>query len=149
MRAYISVDIGGYRRQNKNIRFEFRPVINNTGNTPANNVRVLSKSDIIYDTISDIFDYRIAFEGTGRGSSTTLSPRQNKFHAHVFNRKCSMNEIRDLLKARNAFHLWGQVTYEDIFGIERYTRFSYMIYIPTNKRGTPVWHTTDKNNEAN
>jgi hypothetical protein len=43
LRAYISVDIGIYRRQNNKLRFEFRPVPANNGNILGNNVRVLSK----------------------------------------------------------------------------------------------------------
>jgi hypothetical protein len=43
LRAYISVEMGTNFRQNRRVRFEFRPIVNNNGQTPANEVKILSK----------------------------------------------------------------------------------------------------------
>jgi len=148
MRAYVSVDTGGDRRQGGNIRFEFRPTIANSGQTPANNVRVLSKCQVSTANIPEDFDFSVQFEGSGTGSVATMFPRQTKFHANIFSRKCTIQEMRRLLVGQLVFHLWGKITYDDIFEKEHFTNFSYLIFVPTNKRGSTIWHTTDRHNDA-
>lgn len=148
MRAYVSVDTGACIRQGRRLRFEFRPLLTNNGNTPANNVRVLSKCELVSALVPSDFDYVLGFEGPGTGSATTLFPRQTKYHANIFVRKLTIGELRPLLVGKNAFHLWGQVTYDDVFNTPRYTNFSYIIYMPTNKRGAPTWNVTDQHNDA-
>ena len=149
MRAYVSTDTGADRRQRRSIRFEFRPVIANNGQTPANNLRVSSKCEVRTPSIPADFDFSVRTDDVGAGSATTMFPRQTKFHSNVFNRRCSVQEMRGLLTGRLVFHLYGRVTYTDIFEQERFTNFSYFIFIPTNKRGSTIWRTTDQHNDAN
>jgi hypothetical protein len=59
LRAYISVEIGQFTLQNKVLRFEFRPVIVNNGETPASNVMIGSKLALVPPIIPPNFDYSV------------------------------------------------------------------------------------------
>jgi hypothetical protein len=150
MRAYISVDIGGYIRQNrrKNIKFEFRPNIINNGATPANFVKVFARCDIKTINIPIDFDFSINNDHHNAPGSATIFSRVSKFKSTVFERFASRQELAGLLKGKLIFHVWGTVFYEDIFGADRSSNFSFVIFMPNNKRGNPIWQTTERHNDA-
>jgi hypothetical protein len=64
MRAYISVDTGGYIRQRMKVRFEFRPNITNNGMTPANNLKVWCRCEL-RDVVHSDFSFAIPEENRG------------------------------------------------------------------------------------
>ena len=61
MRAYISVDVGAYCRQNtrRRLRFDFRPNLANAGLTPANDVLILSRLEIKDVAIPPDFNFSL------------------------------------------------------------------------------------------
>jgi hypothetical protein len=146
LRAYISVEPGMSFRQSrkKNARFEFRPNVVNSGQTPASNVRILSRTDFKSREIPATFDY--ALQSTTPGSNAAIAPSKEKFHSAIMPRQLTWGELREHAKGMKWFHVWGQVVYEDIFKIERHTYFSFLIFVPTRKRENPVWLATERHN---
>jgi hypothetical protein len=59
LRAYLSIVIGQatYQDDARNIRFEAKPLLINNGETPAYNVRVRIKADILTDSVSKNFTF--------------------------------------------------------------------------------------------
>jgi hypothetical protein len=57
MRAYLSVRIGGgvYQDRAANLRFEVKPMLINTGLTPANKVSYAAKADVLPFPLADEF----------------------------------------------------------------------------------------------
>jgi hypothetical protein len=150
MRAYISVDVGGYNRQNRRrrLRFDFKPNLVNAGLTPASDVLILSRLEIKDTAIPADFDFSLQDAPNHMRSVTTVFPRQGLFHAAVFRRDATIHEMRELLRGTQIFHLWGEVRYCDIFNEPHRTNFSFLIFVPTNKRGMPIWHRTENHNDA-
>jgi hypothetical protein len=148
LRAYISVEPGITLRQNQKLhtRFEFRPNIINNGRTPAGNVRVLSRTEFGTGMLPSNFDYTFNPIGLPPGSIAAIGPNKDKFQSAVFFRNLTWVELRELAKGTKCFHLWGRVTYEDIFKIERHTNFSFLIFVSTKKNVQVIWHSTEHNN---
>jgi hypothetical protein len=146
LRAYLSVETGKYLRQSQKHRlhFEFRPTLKNNGQTPASNVRVVSRVDIDIPQISPAFNYFIPPQP---GSVTTIGTGQDRFTSSVFPRNLTIPEMREIRKGTKCFHVWGNVTYTDIFKIERHTNFSYIIFVG-GKRDMALWRNTEKHNDA-
>jgi|SRR5689334_13171675 len=148
LRAYLSVESGQTFRQSQrhHTRFEFRPNVVNNGRTPASKVRILSKIELRSGALPLGFDFSLSAAGVPPGSMATIGPGKDRFHTVIFPRTLTWSELRHHAKGNIWFHLWGQVTYEDIFRIERHTYFSSMILIPTSKRIATLWLATDRHN---
>jgi hypothetical protein len=145
LRAYVSVESGGYLRQRAGLRFEFRPNIINNGSTPAKDVRITSQIGIIPPTIAPNFNYLIQdWEG---GSVSTIAPHQGRRHSVVVAKRLSKQELREVVRGRLVFHVYGTVRYLDIFDQERRTNFNYVIFLG-RKRDDPIWHYHEQNNDA-
>lgn len=149
LRAYLSVETGiSYRQSQKHrTRFEFRPNVVNNGRTPASDVKILSKLDFIAPPIPRNFDYSLSPIGLAPGSIAAIGAGKDKFHGAVFYRFLTWPELRALGKGTKRFHLWGQVTYKDIFKIERRTYFSFLIFVPTSKKAQVFWLATEHHND--
>jgi hypothetical protein len=152
LRAYISVEIATLpiirQSQRHQLHFEFRPEIVNNGQTPAKEVSVISRADIGPFQPPANFYYRMPAPPAGQPRSvTTIGVGQKRFHNCILPRFLTPTELRDVYKGRHWFHIWGTVTYLDIFDVERQTNFSYVISVG-NKRANPWWLATEKNNDA-
>jgi hypothetical protein len=151
LRAYVSVEIASSPpiRQKGTLRFEFRPDIVNNGQTPAKRLEVLSRIDVSEFAVPKNFDYRIPPNPPGNLKSvTTLGVGMKRFHHCIIQRALTRDELRKLAKAKLAFHIWGTVTYFDIFDVKHFTNFSYVILLPVSKRVLAIWHTTEHHNDA-
>jgi hypothetical protein len=150
LRAYVSVETGTNVRQSrkKRCRFEFRPNVINNGQTPAYDVRMFSKIDVVPPNISDDFNYAVGpVDVRGPRSVSSIGPRQSKFQSCLFYRDLTRAEMREIATGSKAFHVWGVVVYNDAFKIERHTYFSFVIFVP--KKSNPTyWLITEKNNHA-
>jgi hypothetical protein len=149
LRGYVTVEPGtGFRQSKKfHIQFEFRPNIVNVGQTPASEVEVLSKLDFIKPPIPVAFDFTVKPDPKAPpGARGTLGVGKDKFHANIFGRRLTWTELREHSKGKKCFHLWGRVTYKDIFKVRRYTYFSFLILVPTRKTAPMLWITTDRHN---
>jgi hypothetical protein len=123
MRAYLTVVIGGatYQDRAKNLKFAGRPRLVNTGHTPAHNVGFKSRAAILPVQLPEDFDFPLPDEIVG---ATVLGP--NQFHElnGVVDDFVPDDEVESIKHAQGrVLHIWGLVTYEDVFGEHRVTRF--------------------------
>jgi len=149
LRAYLTVEPGKSFRQSRkrNFRFEMRPNVVNVGQTPASNVAILSKVDFITLPIPPDFNFKlIAPQNLPPGSRATIGPGKDKYHGAIIGRQLTWRELRDHATAKKLFHVWGVVTYTDIFKIKRHTYFSYLVFFPLKVSQEVIWNTTDRHN---
>jgi hypothetical protein len=146
LRAYVSVESGAMFRQSRKtgLRFEFRPNVVNNGQTPAQDVKITSFLRITEPKIPEGLDYRLPITP---GSVSTIGPRQARFHSAIASRRLTIAELRQIQIGTHVFHVFGSVTYRDIFNEPRATNFSFVIYPGKNTRSA-VWHHTAQNNDA-
>jgi hypothetical protein len=149
LRAYLTVEPGKSFRQSRkrNFRFELRPFVINVGQTPASNVRILSNINFLAPPIPPDFNFKLIVpENFPPGSRATIGPGKDKHHSVAIGRLLTWRELRDHVVAKKWFHVWGVVTYTDVFSIERHTYFSYLVYFPTKISQEVTWNTTDRHN---
>jgi hypothetical protein len=128
LRAYLVVNIGGavYQEREKNLKFEGKPLLVNTGQTPARKVRYKAQSAILPFPPSDNFVFQEVSEDIGFG---ILGAQQNATMGATVEEFCRDGEVEDIKKAvGHSLYVWGTVTYEDIFGITHYTKFGQQLY---------------------
>jgi hypothetical protein len=147
LRAYISVEIGQHTLQNKALRFEFRPVVVNNGDTPASNVTIASNLGLVPPIIPPNFDYSAPKPDPATASVATIAAKKDKFHQVVYYRKLTRAELRLIKKNELVFHLFGTVFYKDIFKRDRITNFSFRINV-FGRRGGTFWGSTERHNDT-
>jgi len=134
MRAYLTVVAGTAIHQERrepgqpDLKFEARPELRNTGNTPARNVGIRIKADILTLPIPDDFRYALPDEPSRPGFGGVLGAHQMNSIFGIVDRFVPDAEV-GLIKegTRKALCVWGLVTYEDIFGDHHTTRFGQII----------------------
>jgi len=146
MRAYLSVVVGGAVTQDRsrNVRFEARPLIINTGQTPAYKVRYLARADILPVPLPDNFALPLE---TDEVSSGNVGPQQRSAIRAAANAFWDDADVDNVRRANGrALYVWGRVTYEDAFNVERHTNFCQMLsWLPTGE----VWvYYNPRHNEA-
>jgi hypothetical protein len=127
MRAYISVLVGRgfYQERGRNIKFEAQPVMLNSGHTPAYRVSYRAKAAILPVPLPDNFTFpRPESADTG----AVLGAQQNFIMNAVVDSFCGDAEV-ETIKGGNgkALYVWGIVTYDDIDGVNRETKFCQCI----------------------
>lgn len=144
LRAYVSVEAGQNGRQRKGYKFDFRPVLINNGLTPAADVQIISNVGVVPPLIPSNFDYSLP--PAPNPSITTIGPRQSRVHTLIFHRKLTFAEMRGIAKGTLVFHVYGTVSYKDVFGRARRTNFSMNILIPSKKLRSH-WGYTERHND--
>lgn len=150
LRAYISVESGMNWRQDQRRKtvFEFRPVVENNGQTPANKVRIISMIEVRAPIVPPDFDFDIPDTFVGAlGSVTTIGAGKTKIHSRILPAKLTRAELKEIAKGSKCFHVWGVVRYDDIFDQPHTTNFSFLIFVG-RKRSQPIWHSTERHNDA-
>lgn len=95
------------------------------------------------------FDYSFGPGTVGPMSSVSdLGPRLNKFSAVVFHRKATIAELRNILSGKSYAHVYGKVSYKDVFERRHVTRFSYVVWMSAKRTGQNIWMATERNNDA-
>jgi hypothetical protein len=128
LRAYLTVSIGAgvYQVKTEGLRFEGKPTVTNSGQTPAYKVRLQTKAAILplplprETSLSEIGDE----EG-----ETTLGVQQVAImscRVDNFSHDEEVESIKAGSKGRSLY-VWGIIFYEDVFGDEHYTRFCHQI----------------------
>jgi hypothetical protein len=140
MRAYLTVTVGDIHlfQERKgpgqdDLKFETRPNLRNTGNTPARNVNVRISADILPIPIPKEFRFpipelEIKNAGVvGAHQTTVLAGTVPTFVPDV--------EIGMIKEGRTkALCTWGLITYDDIFGESHQTKFGQWITWNPNGR---------------
>jgi hypothetical protein len=147
MRAYVSVLLDGIYQDDTHI-FEARPVLRNTGHTPAHGIKWRIKADILPVPLPDNFDFPLPDDAPGGG---ILNPQQTGFMSAFLDKdkfpdqRVPEDELDAIKRADGrGFYTWGIVTYRDAFGVERYTKFAHILqWLPTGEvddKGRPIFH---------
>jgi hypothetical protein len=147
LRAYLTVVIGAAFFQQRrsdadggDLRFECRPLIVNTGQTPARNVTFKARAAIMQmHSVKNAHLPEDPDEGFG---GSIIGSQQNATMSAVVEDYCADDEVDSIKYARGDKCLlaWGRVTYEDVFGEEHFTRFCQGIYwdLQNNVRGNYI-----------
>ena len=150
MRAYLTVNIGSGTYQERNnvgqpdIKFAVSPTVANTGNTHARKVIIRKKAAIFRLPLPDNFAYEqlgpeteVPFATVAAHQSYTITAIVDDFVPDA--------EVA-LIKEANgkALHMWGTITYEDIFGDTHTTKFGQsIVFAPPNQ--IVGWYTPGQN----
>lgn len=141
MRAYLCVNnyIAVYQEREKGIRFESKPMLLNTGHTPAYNVTYKAKADILPYPLPKDFSLPSLDDRTGY-TAGVLGPQQNFIlNAWVEGDFFEDGEAEEIKRGRGRrLCIWGTVTYEDIFGEKKYTNFFQSIWWAATEQGDRV-----------
>jgi hypothetical protein len=147
LRAYLTVIEGGCYRQSRALRFEFRPVILNTGQTPAYGVRVVSTLRMLSIQEAEMFDFTVPHPDQVLVSNT-IGAHQNKFISTIAERRFTWAELREYRQGKRYIFVFGTVRYRDAFGQPRFTNFCFSI-AAWSKAGPPLWHMNNRHNDSN
>jgi hypothetical protein len=134
-RAYITVLVGDsiYQEREKNLRFQARPALMNTGNTFARKVGHRSKAAILPVPLPDNFDFPLPEE---RAGASVVGAHQNATISAVVDEFVEDAEVESIKNgsAGRILYVWGIVYYEDIFGMPRETKFCQALtWLPNGK----------------
>jgi hypothetical protein len=148
LRAYIVVMPGGVIRQSRrrNLRFELRPVVKNTGQTPAYKVRISGHAVVRSAILGPDEDYSADQFGPSP-SIMTLGSGQEMISFSVLDHFVSKGDLRSLMRGdRLRLYVYGTVYYEDTFGNERRTNFNYgIVWMPRRQN---FWNASRYNNHS-
>jgi hypothetical protein len=152
VRAYLSVRISGgfYQDRSKNIRFGVKPLMINTGLTPAYKVRYTARADIFEFPLQDDFEFPLL--DPPRSVFGILASQQNFTMNAAVKEFTDDDEVSAIKYGRGKrLYIWGTVFYEDVSGIERYTNFSHNIFWITLEDGREFvdGNFVDRHNDAN
>ena len=149
LRAYVVTMVGSQFRQGaaKGLRFEFRPGMLNTGQTPAYEVRTIARIRFMSLTEAAAFDFTVA-DPAGTISAVTLGPRQDRFVQAILDRRLSKAELREFQRLQKSLFVYGTTWYRDAFGKPRYTNFCFAVSW-WNKKGPPLWITVFRHSDSN
>jgi len=152
MRAYLSVRIDQaiYQDRASNLRFEIRPMLINTGLTPAKKVGYAAKADVLPFPLADDFVFPPLEES--RSAFGLLAPQQNfSMNKPVDRDFFDDGEVEGIKRGNGRrLYIWGRVTYEDVFGEQKYTDFAHnIIWIPFKDGSERILgNYVDRHNEA-
>jgi hypothetical protein len=134
LRAYLSVVIGEAIYQEKRkapldaLKFEARPLLLNTGQTPAHKISFKARAAIFPVPLPDeinLPETHDLIEGEG-----LLGPNQSANMFAVVDSYCEDCEVESIKDGSQGkgLYVWGLVTYKDAFGDSYHTRFCQHIY---------------------
>lgn len=124
MRAYISVLIsnGVYQERDKNLKFDVRPMVINTGQTPAHKLTYWASARILPNPLPEDFDFPEGEDSVRSGF--VLGPHQSIIINAAVPDFVADTEVDEIKAGRNRrVWVWGVVFYEDVFGELRQTKF--------------------------
>lgn len=130
LRAYVSVIIGGavYQERDKSIRFEGRPVILNTGQTPAHDLSYWANAAVLTLPIPPGFPFEPR-PGSGFNWFAVLGPQQTFIASAVVPDFVDDGEVESIKSGPDrGLCVWGRVIYRDAFGEIHQTEFSQVLW---------------------
>lgn len=137
LRAYLSVGIGPGISQDRNLRlrYEGKPVVFNSGDTPAHKVRLWTKAAVL-PTPAPLEGEFVSGEPTGEG---TIGAKQSAFLSGVVDVLVDDSEVEKIERGQKALYVWGLVQYEDTFGSKHSTRFCHQYLGPPNDKSQCIY----------
>jgi hypothetical protein len=129
LRAYLTVVVGGavYQERPKNLKFEAKPVMLNTGRTPAHKVRYRAAAQILTHPLPAEFRFNVETPFVGSG---VLGLGGNFILNAVVPDFVDDSEVSSIKKGEGGRFLfvWGEVSYEDVFGEPYWVEFCQRLY---------------------
>jgi hypothetical protein len=136
MRAYLTVVIGSAIFQERregmgDLKFEAKPSLANTGNTPARNIRIKIAADILQIPVPQDFAYPLPDEPTN-SSAGVIGAHQNYVLNAVVKDFAPDGDVATIKEGNGkALCVWGIVTYDDMFGQSHTTKFGqWLLWLP-------------------
>ncbi len=139
LRAYLTVVIGtGIFQERRDedkggdLKFECRPLLINTGHTPARKITFKARAAIMPVPLPKEINLPDApDEGSG---GSILGPLQNANMFAVVDGFCADKDVKEIKHATGGkgLYTWGRVTYEDVFGESHFTQFCHHVYWDLN-----------------
>jgi hypothetical protein len=123
LRAYVCFVTGGFVAQDRNTdyRYEVRPFVKNTGQTPAYEVFVSSRARLLPFPLPADVDLSVPDEPT---AADNIGPGQSFFFRAWLDRMLTNEEIAEITTGiGRKLYIYGTVRYKDAFGHRRYTNF--------------------------
>jgi len=141
MRAYLTVIIGNAIYQERRIgqgdlKFEAKPILVNTGNTPARKIKIHIAADILPVPQPEGYELPPPDENLAKDAGM-LGAHLNATMSGVVKDFVPDSEVANIKEGLpKALCVWGFVTYEDMFGGSHRTQFGQWItWLPDGK----VW----------
>ena len=139
MRAYLTVIIGQAIYQEKregqsDLKFEAKPILVNTGNTPARKIRIRIAADILPIPPPEEFEFPAPDEKLTKDAGV-VGAHQNAIISGMVKDFVPYSEVAGIKEGlTKALCVWGFVTYEDMFGASHRTQFGQWItWLPDGK----------------
>jgi hypothetical protein len=156
LRAYLTVRTGKIfvdERKEGQWWLEWSPQITNVGRTPAYDVDVLGRAEILPIPLQPDVDLDEKLRDKqlpDHPSRSTIGTGQDIWGAYHLNRYLTASELQDLRAwiPQTAFYVYGTVTYWDIFRKEHRTNFCQLAMWTPGRDSTPVGCYTEGHNEA-
>ena len=134
MRAYVSVAVHGgiYQERDKNLKFEAKPAMLNTGHTPAHRVGYKARAEILPIPLRSDLAFPLPDKINGAAS---LGPQQPFLMSAIVDEFCEDADVGAIKSGTGrALCVWGVITYKDVFGNEHYTEFFQILtWLPDGK----------------
>ncbi len=127
-------------------RFQFTPLIKNTGATPAYKVQIAIFADKLSHPIPENFNFRDTV--SPEQSNFTLGPGQKFGIPRALDGLLEDGEIEEMRKLDSVskIYCYGVVRYIDAFRVERHTEFCVYLLWSGDKRFCPI--ISPRHNEA-
>jgi hypothetical protein len=129
MRAYLTVLIhqGVYQERDKGLKFEVKPMLINSGQTPAHKVTYRARAAVFPYPLPDSVTLDPP-EDTLR-SALVLGPQQNIIMNALVDTVFD-DDVADDIKSGKKMraYIWGTATYFDAFGVPHQTNFCHSVY---------------------
>jgi hypothetical protein len=128
LRAYLTVGVGGavYQEREKGTPFGVLPILINTGQTPAYEVKWVIKAAVLPKELPA--NYALSEVGEDCGKTTIANSQRVNMHARAdgFQPDDEVADIKSHARDK-ALYVWGLVRYVDAFRNKRYTRFCHRV----------------------
>jgi hypothetical protein len=127
MRAYLSVIIGAaiYQESGKDIRFEAKPIVVNTGHTPAQNVMMNLRAEILPVPFPAGFTFPLLTQAQG---GAEIGPRQDRLLSAIVDGFVLDPDTPRIMRGQgHTLTVWGTITYTDVFGDPHTTKFGQIL----------------------
>jgi len=153
-RAYLTVVIGGgtYQDRANNLRFEVKPLVVNTGQTPAHNVRYQAVCQVLPHPLDNGFGFPMRNIWHGNG---VLGPQQNFILSAIIEGPYFPDDdVPVIMRGSDGrrLYIWGEVTYEDVYRLPHRTRFCHTIHWLPDRRNPGEYvvagYYSDNHNDA-
>lgn len=126
MRPFLSVLIGDAEWQDSHHNFAAYPILQNTGHTPARNIRFQVEAAILPTAIPVNFKFWLPSKPSG---SNTIGPGQTGTMAGIVKWRVPDDWVQRVKWGNEfALYVWGVVGYDDVFGVRHRTTFAQQIY---------------------